>query len=113
MLNPTEVMARALGKELAATYRRAFSGREPGYAEVIAEAARLILERIGSSDALYHSAEHTALVALVRQDILNPRPHTALMGRDSPSLSQRAEFCSSGGLGARQTDTLGWQRFQG
>ena len=70
MLNPTEVLARALGKELAATYRRAFSGREPRYTEVIAEAARLILERIGSSDALYHSAEHTALVALVGQDIL-------------------------------------------
>ena len=70
MLNPTEVLARALGKDLAATYRRAFSGREPGYAEVIAEAARLILERIGSSDALYHSAEHTAFVALVGQDIL-------------------------------------------
>ena len=47
-----------------------FSGREPRYAEVIAEAARLVLERIGSSDALYHSAEHTALVALVGQDIL-------------------------------------------
>jgi hypothetical protein len=70
MLNPTEVLARALGKKLAATYRRAFSGREPRYTEVIAEAARLILERIGSSDALYHSAEHTALVALVGQDIL-------------------------------------------
>ena len=70
MLNPTEVLARALGKELAAAYRHAFSGREPRYTEVIAEAARLILERIGSSDALYHSAEHTALVALVGQDIL-------------------------------------------
>jgi hypothetical protein len=70
MLNPTEVLARALGKKLAATYRRAFSGREPRYTEVISEAARLILERIGSSDALYHSAEHTALVALVGQDIL-------------------------------------------
>jgi hypothetical protein len=37
---------------------------------MIGEAARLILERIGSSDALYHSAEHTALVTLVGQDIL-------------------------------------------
>jgi hypothetical protein len=40
-LNPTEVLACALGKELAATYRRAFSGREPRHTEVIAEAARL------------------------------------------------------------------------
>jgi hypothetical protein len=70
MLNPTEILADALSKELAAGYTRAFSGREPRYTEVIAEAARLILERIGSSDALYHSAEHTAMVALVGQDIL-------------------------------------------
>ena len=60
MLNPTEVLADALGDRLAANYARAFSGREPRYTEMIAEAARLILERIGSSDALYHSAEHTA-----------------------------------------------------
>jgi hypothetical protein len=63
MLNPTELLADALGKQLAAAYTRAFSAREPRYTEVIAEAAKLILERIGSSDALYHSAEHTAIVA--------------------------------------------------
>jgi hypothetical protein len=70
MLNPSELLADALGKELAAAYTRAFSGHEPRYTEIIAEAARLILECIASSDALYHSAEHTALVALVGQDIL-------------------------------------------
>jgi hypothetical protein len=52
MLNPTEVLADALSKELAAGYTRAFSGREPRYTEVIAEAARLILERIGSSESV-------------------------------------------------------------
>ena len=55
MLNGTEILADALGDHLAAGYLRVFSGREPRYAEVIAEAARLVLERIGSSDALYHS----------------------------------------------------------
>jgi hypothetical protein len=55
---------------LTASYNRAFSGREPRYNESLAEAARLVLERIGSSDALYHTAEHTALVTLVGQDIL-------------------------------------------
>ena len=70
MLNPSEMLADALGNRLAATYERAFSGREPHYATLIAEAARLVLERIGASDALYHSAEHTALVTLVGQDIL-------------------------------------------
>jgi hypothetical protein len=74
MLNATELLAEALGAQLASAYARAFSGREPRYTEVIAEAARLVLERIGSSDALYHSCEHTALVALVGQDILRAVP---------------------------------------
>ena len=34
------------------------------------EAARLVIERLATSDALYHNAEHTALVTLVAQDIL-------------------------------------------
>jgi hypothetical protein len=70
MLNPTEILASALGGRLAENYMRAFSFREPRYAEIIAEAAKLVLERIGLSDALYHSVEHTALVTLVGQDIL-------------------------------------------
>jgi hypothetical protein len=70
MLNSTEILAEALGERLAEIYSRAFSRREPRYAEIIAEAAKLVLERIGLSDALYHSAEHTALVTLVGQDIL-------------------------------------------
>ena len=37
---------------------------------LIDEAARLVIERIATSDALYHDAEHTALVTLVAQDIL-------------------------------------------
>jgi hypothetical protein len=70
MLNATELLADALGDRLAIGYERAFSGGPPRYTETIAEAARLVLERIGSSDALYHSVEHTALVTLVGQDIL-------------------------------------------
>src|SRR3954447_1316819 len=73
MLNPTELLAHALGECLADIYMRAFSRREPRYAEIIAEAAKLVLERIGLSDALYHNAEHTALVTLVGQDILRGR----------------------------------------
>jgi hypothetical protein len=39
MLNPIEVLADALGNHLAVAYTRAFSGREPRYTAVIAEAA--------------------------------------------------------------------------
>jgi hypothetical protein len=37
---------------------------------MIDEAARLVVERLASSDALYHDVQHTALVALVAQDIM-------------------------------------------
>jgi hypothetical protein len=40
---------------------------------MIEEVARLTIERIGGSDALYHDAHHTALVTLVAQDILRGR----------------------------------------
>lgn len=73
MFDSTKLLANALGEHLALTYRHAFGSREPRYAEVIEEAARLTIERIGGSDALYHDAEHTALVALVAQDILRGR----------------------------------------
>ena len=70
LLNSSEILANVLGERLAEIYTRAFSSCEPRYAEIIGEAAKLVLERIGMSDALYHSAEHTALVTLVGQDIL-------------------------------------------
>jgi hypothetical protein len=70
MLNLSVLIADELGRRLASIYRRAYGGRQPLYAEIIDEAARLVIERIASSDALYHNAEHTAMVALVMQDIL-------------------------------------------
>jgi hypothetical protein len=73
MLNPTSLLADALGRNLAETYRRIFGDREPHIAPSLDEAARLIIERIGSSDALYHDCQHTALVTLCVQDILRGR----------------------------------------
>ncbi|HZB90742.1 MAG TPA: hypothetical protein VE397_04820 [Stellaceae bacterium] len=70
MLNPTEVLAEALGQHLADGYRKTFGEGEPEAAVGLYEAAHLIIERIGSSDALYHDAQHTMMVALVAQDIL-------------------------------------------
>lgn len=73
MLDPTKLLADALGDHLATVYRRTFGSREPRYVELIEEAARLVIERIMGSDALYHDAGHTALVTLVTQDILRGR----------------------------------------
>jgi hypothetical protein len=73
MLNPTTIFADAFAARLAALYDRAFGRREPGYADIIHESAKLAFERLSLSDALYHNAEHTALVTLVGQDILRGR----------------------------------------
>ena len=73
MLNPTTLLADALGRNLAETYRRIFGDQEPHLASGLDEAARLVIERIASSDALYHDCQHTALVTLCAQDILRGR----------------------------------------
>jgi hypothetical protein len=73
MLNATSLLADALGRNLAETFRRIYGDREPLMASALDEAARLVIERIASSDALYHDCEHTALVTLCVQDILRGR----------------------------------------
>jgi hypothetical protein len=73
MLNPTSLLADALGRNLTETYRRIYGDQEPHIVFTLDESARLAIERIASSDALYHDCEHTALVTLCVQDILRGR----------------------------------------
>ena len=73
MFNPTAVVASAFGDYLAELYQQYFWGRNPEYAAYIGGAARLVLERLGNSDALYHNAEHTMMVTLVGQQIMRGR----------------------------------------
>jgi hypothetical protein len=73
MLNPTSLLADALGRNLTETYRRIYGDQEPRIAAGLDEAARLVIERIANSDALYHDVQHTALVTLCVQDILRGR----------------------------------------
>src|SRR5262249_32644341 len=54
-------------------FTRVFGGREPRFASTLDEAARLVIERIAGSDALYHDVQHTTLVTLVAQDIMRGR----------------------------------------
>jgi hypothetical protein len=70
MLNTTSLLAEALGRNLSETYRGIYGDQEPRMAHALNEAARLVIQRIGNSDALYHDSEHTALVTLCVQDIL-------------------------------------------
>ena len=70
MLNATALLSEALGQRLSSVFLRTFGGSMPHIAAFLDEAARLVIERIATSDALYHDAEHTALVTLVAQDIV-------------------------------------------
>jgi hypothetical protein len=73
MLNATSLLADALAQNLSGTFRRIYGDREPLMASAIDESARLVIERIGCSDAAYHDCEHTVLVTLCVQDILRGR----------------------------------------
>jgi len=70
MLNATALLSEQLGQRLSAVFLRTFGGSEPHIAAFLDEAARLVIERIAMSDALYHDAVHTAQVTLVAQDIV-------------------------------------------
>jgi hypothetical protein len=73
MLNPISIMADRLGDYLSELYLQYFSHRKPEYATYMGGAARLVLERIGNSNALYHNIEHTLMVTLVGQQIIRGR----------------------------------------
>ena len=73
MLNTTTMIAEAIGTRLASTYRHYYGDQEPRFATILDASARLIIERISTSDALYHNVEHTILVTSVGQEILRGR----------------------------------------
>ncbi|NNE22164.1 MAG: metal-dependent phosphohydrolase [Rhizobiales bacterium] len=73
MLNPISIMADQLGDYLSQLYMQYFSHRRPEFASYLGGAARLVLERIGNSTALYHNIEHTMMVTLAGQQIIRGR----------------------------------------
>ena len=73
MITIPEVVAQALGSFLTSDTKNRFGSSDARLAEVLPFAARLTLECIGNSDALYHNIEHTLLVTLVGHDILMGR----------------------------------------
>jgi hypothetical protein len=73
MITIPELAAEALGSHLAEHMGRRFGSTDAGLIERVQSAARLALDCIGNSDALYHNVEHTMLVTLVGYDILRGR----------------------------------------
>ena len=73
MITIPELAAEALGSHLAEHMGRRFGSTDPDLVDLVQSAARLAIDCIGNSDALYHNVEHTMLVTLVGYDILTGR----------------------------------------
>ena len=73
MITVPELAAQALGSFLAEDMTHRFGSTHADLTEVIPLAARLALDCIGNSDALYHNVEHTMLVTLAGYDIMTGR----------------------------------------
>ena len=73
MFNSTALIIEAVTDRLVGQYRHVFGERAPDCAAAIATAARLALERIALSDALYHNVGHTVMVTLLGTEILRGR----------------------------------------
>ena len=73
MITVPELAAEALGSYLSSHLSCRFGSTHANLTELIPSVARLALECIGNSDALYHNVEHTMLVTLVGYDIMKGR----------------------------------------
>ncbi|MBV9458998.1 MAG: metal-dependent phosphohydrolase [Bradyrhizobium sp.] len=72
MITLPELAVKALEKFLGSYMRHRF-GDSQQLVEHVPNAARIALECIGNSDALYHNIEHTMLVTLAGHDIFRGR----------------------------------------
>jgi hypothetical protein len=82
MITVPELAAEALSSFLAEDMTRRFGSSHARLTELIPSVARLALECIGNSDALYHNVEHTMLVTLAGHDIMKGR---ALLAPTTPN----------------------------
>ena len=81
MITLPELAVQDLGSFLASDAKDRFGTSHARLAELLPFAARLALDCIGNSDALYHNVEHTMLVTLAGHEIYKGR---ALLMRSTP-----------------------------
>src|SRR5579859_7126417 len=87
MITVPELAAEALGTFLADYMSKRYESWDARLVEFVPSVARIALECIGNSDALYHNVEHTMLVTLAGHDILRGRAlHTHMPPADYAHL---------------------------
>jgi hypothetical protein len=83
MMTLPELAADSLEEFLGNHVRRYYGSSQMRFVEIVRGAARLALECIGNSDALYHNIEHTMLVTLAAHEMLcGRRLHTHVTADD-------------------------------
>ncbi|MBC2743370.1 MAG: metal-dependent phosphohydrolase, partial [Desulfosarcina sp.] len=70
MLNLQKIKEDYCKRQIQEAYQRTYSDMEKGVGNIIVWTAHLALENIANSDALYHDVEHTIMVTLAGQSIL-------------------------------------------
>ena len=70
MLNFQKITIECFVEELRRAYLRTYGDMAPKFGNILVWSGRLALENIANSDALYHNVEHTVMVALAGQSIL-------------------------------------------
>ncbi|MCG6945829.1 MAG: metal-dependent phosphohydrolase [Deltaproteobacteria bacterium] len=70
MLNLQKLAIDLCVEELRNAYERTYSNMEQQLGNIIMWSGRLVLENIANSDALYHNVEHTVMVTLAGQSII-------------------------------------------
>jgi len=91
MITVPELTSEALGSFLSSFMRQRFGSSHTRLTEIVPNLARLALECIGNSDALYHNIEHTMLVTLAGHDIL--RGKFLLEGREPTDYAHLIVAC--------------------
>src|ERR1700720_3261613 len=82
MMTLPDLAADALEEFLRSYMRQRFGPSQTNLVDMVPAAARIALECIGNSDALYHNVEHTLLVTLAGHDMLRGRALHAHMTAD-------------------------------
>ncbi|HRJ44721.1 MAG: hypothetical protein KJZ86_07890 [Caldilineaceae bacterium] len=70
MLNLQKMLIDRLVAELETAYKQSYGNRSPLVGDTVVWCGYLALENIANSDALYHNVDHTVMVTLVGQAIL-------------------------------------------
>jgi hypothetical protein len=73
MITLPELAVKALDEFVGSYIRRRFGASHSALVDIVPNGARIALECIGNSDALYHNIEHTMLVTLAGHDIFRGR----------------------------------------